>query len=49
MSDTEDAVKEFLQNAGKVYTEYDRGYIDADAAMSRLEKDIDDLRERVEE
>lgn len=48
MTDHEDAVKEFLQEANTVYGEYDRGYIDADAALSRLEIQIDTLREQFE-
>lgn len=48
MTDTEDAVKEFLQEANTVYSEYDRGYMDADAALSRLESHVESLREQVE-
>ncbi|WP_170977205.1 hypothetical protein [Halorussus salinisoli] len=48
MTDLEDAVSEFLSEADTVYKEYDRGYMDADAAMSRLENHIEELREQTE-
>ena len=48
MTDIEDAVKEFLQDADAVYKEYDKGYIDADAALSRLENQVETLREQTE-
>ena len=46
--DLEDAVKEFLSETDTVYNEYDRGYMDADAALSRVEKHVETLREQVE-
>lgn len=48
MSDANEAVSEFLRNADTVYEEYDKGYMDADAALSRLEQQIETLREKVE-
>ena len=48
MSDRSDAVEEFLDAADGVYTEYDKGYTDADAALSVLESHIETLREETE-
>ena len=48
MTDLEDAVSEFLRDADTVYSEYDKGYMDADAALSRLENHVEELRERTE-
>jgi len=48
MTDAEDAVEEFLSAADTVLGEYEQGYMDADAALSRLEKDVETLREQVE-
>jgi hypothetical protein len=48
MTDAQDAVEEFLQDADKVYKEYDKGYMNADVALERLENHIDALREQVE-
>lgn len=48
MTDLEDAVKEFLQEADTVYREYDKGYMNADVALDRLENQVETLRERVE-
>ncbi|MEZ3115120.1 hypothetical protein RYH80_04195 [Halobaculum sp. MBLA0147] len=45
----DDAVTAFLDEADAVYAEYDQGYMDADAALSRLESAIDDLHEAHEE
>jgi hypothetical protein len=47
MSDTEDAVAEFLDEADTVFGEYDQGYMNADVALERLENHIDALREQV--
>jgi peptidoglycan hydrolase CwlO-like protein len=47
MTDAEDAVEEFLRDADKVYNEYDKGYMDADAALSRLDNQIETLREQL--
>jgi hypothetical protein len=48
MTDTEDAVAEFLQEADTVFSEYDQGYMNADVALDRLENHIETLREQVE-
>ncbi|USZ68981.1 hypothetical protein NGM10_04395 [Halorussus salilacus] len=48
MTDAEDAVEQFLQEAEKVYSEYDKGYMNADVALDRLENQVETLRERVE-
>ncbi|WP_198661983.1 hypothetical protein [Halorussus litoreus] len=48
MSDLEDAVEEFLDEADTVYGEYDQGYMDADVALTRLEDGVERLREQVE-
>ncbi|WP_202614419.1 hypothetical protein [Halostella litorea] len=48
MSDLETAVDEFIDEADTVYGEYERGYMDADAALSRLETHLDELREASE-
>ncbi len=45
MTDLEESVEEFLDDADYVYSEYEQGYMDADAALSVLEGHIDDLRE----
>lgn len=49
MSDTDDAVEEFLNEADKVLSEYDKGYMNADVALSKLETRIDRLRDAAEE
>ncbi|QLG26988.1 hypothetical protein HUG10_05290 [Halorarum halophilum] len=41
----DEAVEEFLAAAADVLGEYEQGYMDADAALSRLEVQIEDLRE----
>jgi tRNA A-37 threonylcarbamoyl transferase component Bud32 len=48
MSDLEDAVAEFLSEADTVYSEYEQGYMNADVALDRLEKQVEELRERAE-
>ncbi|WP_336361211.1 hypothetical protein [Haladaptatus sp. ZSTT2] len=48
MTELEDAVSEFLRNAKSVYNEYERGYTDADAALSVLEMRIEELRDEFE-
>lgn len=48
MTDLEDAVAEFLREADTVYKEYDKGYMDADAALSRLETHVETLREQTD-
>ena len=49
MSDTDEAIEEFLREADKVMSEYDNGYMNADVALSQLETRIDRLREVTEE
>lgn len=49
MSDTDAAVETFLAESSKVYSEYENGYMDADAALSLLETHIEELRESVDE
>jgi len=44
MSDLEDAVDTFLDDAGTVYGEYEQGYMNADVALDLLEDHIDELR-----
>ncbi|WP_336363076.1 hypothetical protein [Halalkalicoccus salilacus] len=44
MTDLEDAVEEFLDDANYVYSEYEQGYMDADAALSVLEGRVEELR-----
>lgn len=48
MSDDERAVERFLDAAETVYDEYEKGYVNADVALSQLEGHIEELRERVE-
>jgi len=43
--DLERAVESFVEEAETVYHEYDEGYLDPDAALSRLGDHISDLRE----
>jgi hypothetical protein len=45
----DDAVDEFLDAANDVYSEYEQGYMDADAALSLLETRIETLREAAQE
>jgi len=45
MSDTDDAVEKFLRRTDEVLREYERGYMDADAAMNAVELYVEDLRE----
>lgn len=44
MAELEASVEEFLDDADHVLSEYEQGYMDADAALSVLEGHIDDLR-----
>lgn len=48
MTDLEDAVSEFLSEANTIYGEYDRGYMNADVALDRLESEIEELREQAD-
>lgn len=47
MSDDE-AVEAFLSEADDALGEYERGYVDADAALSRLAAGIEELRAEYE-
>lgn len=49
MNDLEAAVETFLDDADTVLSEYDQGYMDADAALSLLVTHIDDLHDAHEE
>ncbi|MEZ3144346.1 hypothetical protein [Halobaculum sp. MBLA0143] len=49
MTQTDEAVETFLAEADTVYGEYEQGYMDADAALSRLESALSELRETTEE
>ena len=49
MSDLEASIAEFLDSADDCYSEYENGYVDADATLRRLEGHIDDLRDAAEE
>jgi hypothetical protein len=49
VTETEAAVREFLSNARTVYDEYDQGYMDADAALTQLEKHVESLESTVED
>lgn len=44
MNELEERVEEFLDDAAYVYSEYEQGYMDADAALSVLEGHVADLR-----
>ncbi|SDQ39006.1 hypothetical protein [Halopelagius longus] len=47
MSDDEldEAVAKFLKGAEKAYSEYEKGYVDADATLDVLETHLEELRE----
>lgn len=44
-ADIDAAVQEFLEAADAVFHEYEQGYMDADAALARLDARLDSLRE----
>jgi DNA polymerase II large subunit len=46
--DLEAAVEEFLDESETVLSEYDQGYMDADAALTRLVDGIEELEEAYE-
>ena len=48
-SGVDQALATFLADADDVYDEYDKGYVDADAALSVLSGAIADLRSAAEE
>ena len=43
--DLETAVETFLSEAETVFGEYEQGYMDADAALSRIEASLEPLRD----
>ncbi|WP_313695245.1 hypothetical protein [Halorarum halobium] len=45
----DEAVEAFLEEADDVLGEYEQGYMDADAALSRLTGSIEDLRDEYDE
>ncbi|GKZ12129.1 hypothetical protein HAL_00100 [Haladaptatus sp. T7] len=48
MSDTDDVdLDQFFRDVDKVYSEYDNGYMDADAALSVIDDHLDALRAQV--
>ena len=49
MSESDDAVEEFLEKADTAYEEYDHGYADADATLRRLESHVEELRDAASE
>jgi len=49
MSDTENVdLDQFFRDIDKVYSEYDNGYMDADAALSVIDDHLESLRSQVE-
>lgn len=46
--DLREAVDRFLDETATVYGEYEQGYMDADAALNRLERHVTDLRAAAE-
>ena len=40
-----EAIDEFLSDADEILEEYDEGYLDADAAISRIEVAVETLRD----
>jgi hypothetical protein len=49
MTDHDDELTAFLQEAEIVYEEYDEGYLDADAALRRLRPLVEDLADAAED
>ncbi|EMA45451.1 hypothetical protein [Halococcus saccharolyticus] len=48
MTDTDDAVETFLDQADSVFEDYENGYVDPDAALSTLEHHVETLREETD-
>ena len=48
MTDAERAVEEFLDRTDTALEEYDQGYADADATLSKVRSHVEELRESVE-
>jgi hypothetical protein len=49
MTDHDEELTAFLQEAETVYEEYDQGYLDADAALRRLRPLVEDLDAALED
>jgi len=47
--DTDQAVEEFLDHTDTALEEYDQGYVDADATLSKIRSHVEELREATEE
>lgn len=43
MTDANERIEEFRREAETVFEEYDQGYIDADAALRRLRRHVENL------
>jgi len=48
MTDQDDAIEQFLNDADAAFEEYDRGYADADATLRVVRTHVNDLRDAVE-
>lgn len=46
---SDDPVEAFLDRAETVYSEYEQGYVDADAALSMLDDHVETLRTETED
>ena len=44
MSEADNAIQDFVRKADEVLHEYERGYMDADAAMNAMELYVDELK-----
>ena len=44
-ADPTEAVESFLADADAVFDEFDKGYVDADVALSRIRAGIEELRD----
>jgi hypothetical protein len=49
MSDHERAIEEFLNATDTVLEEYDQGYVDADATLSKVRAHVAEVRDAVED
>jgi hypothetical protein len=47
--ETPEAVREFIDAAEQIYDEYNEGYLDPDAALSRLGDHVGELRDTYED
>lgn len=48
MGDHERAIEEFLDATDTAFGEYDQGYVDADATLSKVRTHVEALRDSVE-